>query len=363
MTTIGASGGWTCGDIGDSSMALRVAVLGATGMIGREILGVLAERHFPADEVIAVASRKSIGREVTYGDVELKAKDVDQIDWSTIDLCLMAIGDNPARKWGNKISAAGCIVIDTSAAFRMDPQVPLVVPEVNAAAVEGYTKRNIIASPDSLTSQLVIALKPIHDRAGIERAVVSTYQSASSAGQRAMDELWTQTKGLFVNQAVDPKEFPRQIAFNVIPQIDEFMDDGATEEEWRLAQETRKVLDPDIQIMATCVRVPVFVGHGQAVHMELSEPLGAGDARAMLRESPGIMVVDKHEEENGYITPIEAVGEWATYISRIRNDHTVANGLAMWVVSDNLRNGSALNAVQIAELLLNRGVFKPKITG
>jgi aspartate-semialdehyde dehydrogenase len=340
-------------------MALRIAVLGATGMIGREILSVLAERQFPADEVIAVASRKSVGREVTFGDVELKAKDVDSIDWSTIHLCIMAIGDNPARKWGNKISATGCIVIDTSRAFRMDPQVPLVVPEVNASAVEGYSKRNLVASPDGLTTMLAVALKPIHDRAGIERAVVATYQSTSSAGRRAMDELWSQTKGLFVNQAVDPKEFPRQIAFNVIPQIDEFMDDGSTEEEWRLAEETRKIIDSDIQLIATCVRVPVFVGHGQAVHLELSEPLSAGDARSMLRESPGIMVVDKHEEENGYVTPIETVGEWATYISRIRNDPTVANGLAMWVTADNLRNGSALNAVQIAELLLNRGVFKP----
>jgi len=338
-------------------MALKVAILGATGMIGREILNIMDERHFDADEVFALASRKSVGAEVSFGDRILKARDAEQFDWASCQLCIMATGDAAARKWGNKISQAGCIVIDTSRAFRADPQTPLVAPGVNPDAVEGYTKRNLIAVPDGLTTQLAVVLKPLHEAAGVVRVVVATYQSVSSAGKRAMDELWVQTKGIYVNQAPTPKEFPRQIAFNVIPQVEEFMDDGYTEEEWRISAEIRKMIDNDIQIVATCVRVPVFAGHAEAVHIELAEPLPAAEARALLRQSPGIMVVDKRDEEDGYVTPVDSIGEWATYVSRIRDDPTVENGLAMWIVADNLRNGSALNAVETAELLRNRGVF------
>ena len=274
-------------------MALKVAVLGATGMVGREILSILAERGFPADEVHALASRKLLGAEVSYGDATLKAKDVDAFDFSTVQLCIMATGDAPARKYGNAASAAGCIVIDTSRAFRMDPQVPLVMPEVNAAAIDGYRKRNIVSVPDGVTAQLVRALKPLHEAANVTRVVVATYQSVSGEGQRAIDELWTQTKGIYVNQAPEPKEFPRQIAFNVIPQVDDVMDDGFTEEEWRIAAETRKMIDNDIQVVATCVRVPTFVSVGEAVHVELAESLPAAEARALLRESPGVVLLDR----------------------------------------------------------------------
>ncbi|MBP9233745.1 MAG: aspartate-semialdehyde dehydrogenase [Hyphomonadaceae bacterium] len=343
-------------------MALKVAVLGATGMVGREILSILAERGFPATEMYALASRKLMGAEVSYGDATLKAKDVDEFDFSTVQLCIMATGDAPARKYGNAISAAGCIVIDTSRAFRMDPQVPLVMPEVNAAAIDGYIKRKIVSVPDGVTAQLVRALKPLHDAAGVTRVVVATYQSVSGEGQRAIDELWVQTKGIYVNQAPDPKEFPRQIAFNVIPQVDDVMDDGFTEEEWRIAAETRKMVDNDIQVVATCVRVPTFVSVGEAVHVELAEPLPAAEARALLRESPGIVLLDRREEEDGYETPVGAVGEWATYVCRVRDDPTVENGLAMWIVADDLRNGSAMIAVQCAELLLNKGAFRAPLT-
>lgn len=338
-------------------MALKVAVLGATGMVGREILSILAERGFPADEVFALASRKLMGAEVSFGDATLKAKDVDEFDFSTVQLCIMATGDPAARKYGNAISSKGCIVIDTSRAFRMDPQVPLVMPEVNAAAIDGYSRRNIVSVPDGVTAQLVRALKPLHDAAGVTRVVVATYQSVSGEGQRAIDELWVQTKGIYVNQAPEPKEFPRQIAFNVIPQVDDVMDDGYTEEEWRIAAETRKIIDNDIQVVATCVRVPTFVSVGEAVHVELAEPLPASEARTVLRESPGIVLLDRREEEDGYETPIGAVGEWATYVCRVRDDPTVENGLAMWIVADDLRNGSAMIAVQCAELLLNKGAF------
>lgn len=343
-------------------MALKVAVLGATGMVGREILSILAERGFPADEVHALASRKMLGAEVSYGDATLKAKDVDAFDFSTVQLCIMATGDAPARKYGNAVSAAGCIVIDTSRAFRMDPQVPLVMPEVNAAAIDGYRKRNIVSVPDGVTAQLVRALKPLHEAANVTRVVVATYQSVSGEGQRAIDELWTQTKGIYVNQAPEPKEFPRQIAFNVIPQVDDVMDDGFTEEEWRIAAETRKMIDNDIQVVATCVRVPTFVSVGEAVHVELAESLPAAEARALLRESPGVVLLDRREEEDGYETPIGAVGEWATYVCRVRDDPTVENGLAMWIVADDLRNGSAMIAVQCAELLLNKGAFSPALS-
>lgn len=342
-------------------MALNVAVLGATGPVGKEILSVLAERSFPASDVFALSSRKVIGSEISFGERTLKTKDVEEFDFSRVQLCIMATGDPAARKWGAKVASAGCVVIDTSRAFRNDPQVPLIVPGVNAGAIETYFKRNIIACPDGVTAQLVAVLKPLHEAAGVERAVVATYQSVTGAGQRAVDELWTQTKGLYVNQPADPKEFPRQIAFNVIPQIDDFMDDGFTEEEWRIATEVRKIVDNDIQVVATCVRVPTFVGVGEAVHLELAESLSASDARAILRESPGVMLVDRRDEEEGYVTPVDAVGEWATFVSRVREDPTVENGLAMWIVADDLRNGSALLAVQTAELLLNRGAFSPGI--
>ena len=337
-------------------MALNVAVLG-TGAVGKEILSVLAERSFPAGEVFALGTRKTMGSEISFGDKTLKTKDVEEFDFSRVELCMMATPDPSARKWANKIAAAGCIVIDTSRAFRSDPQVPLLVPSVNASAIEGYTKRNIISCPDGVTAQLVTALKPLHDAAGVERVVVATYQSVSGAGQRAIDELWTQTKGLYVNQPPEPKEFPKQIAFNLIPQVEDPMDDGFTEEEWRIAAEVRKIIDNDIQVVATCVRVPTFVGVGEAVHLELAEPLSASEARAILREAPGVMVIDRREEENGFVTPIDCVGEWATFISRVREDPTVENGLAMWIVSDDLHNGPALLAVQCAELLLNRGAL------
>lgn len=344
-------------------MALKVAVLGATGMVGREILNILAERGFPADEVIPLGSRKVLGASVSYGDAELKTRDVDEFDFTSIDLCIMSTGDAPARKYGAAISAAGCIVIDTSRAFRNDPQVPLIVPEVNAAAIDGYTRRNIIAVPDGETAQLVRTLKPLHDAAGVERVVVSTYQSVSGGGQRAIDELWTQTKGIYVNQSPEPKEFPRQIAFNVIPSIDDVMDNGFTEEEERIAAETRKIIDNDIQVVATCVRVPTFVSIGEAITVELAQPLPAAEARGVLRQAPGLLLIDRREEEDGYETPIGAVGEWATYVCRVRDDPTVENGLAMWVVADDLRNGAAMCAVQCAELLLNRGVFAKSLEG
>ncbi len=340
-------------------MALRVAVVGATGNVGQEMLNILHERLFPADKVVAIASRRSIGRTVSYGDKELKCHDIEDFDFSTVDLCLMSAGGSVAKEWATRIALKDCIVIDNSSAFRMDPLVPLVVPEVNADAVMGYDEKNIIANPNCSTAQLVVALKPIHDKVGIKRVVVATYQSTSGAGKAAMDELWNQTKGIYVNQEAEPSEFTKQIAFNVIPHIDVFMDDGFTKEEWKMTVETKKILDEKIELVATCVRVPTFVGHAEAVHIELNAPMTAGECRNLLRESPGIMVIDQPEED-GYITPIECVGEWATFISRIRKDPTVENGLAFWCVSDNLRKGAALNAVQIAEELVNRGILKPE---
>lgn len=340
-------------------MATRVAVVGATGNVGQELLNILVERMFPADEVFALASRRSKGREVSFGDKTLKCQDMEQFDFSKADICLMSAGGAVSKEWAPRIAAAGCIVIDNSSAWRMDPDVPLVVPEVNGEAVMGYKAKNIIANPNCSTAQLVVALKPLHDAVGVKRVVVATYQSTSGAGKAAMDELWNQTKGIFVNQEVKPEEFSKQIAFNVIPQIDVFMEDGATKEEWKMAVETSKIMGVHIPLIATCVRVPVFVGHSEAVHVELSAPLTPGSARKILRESPGIMLVDDPKED-GFITPIECVGDWATFISRVRKDTTVENGLAFWCVSDNLRKGAALNAVQIAEELLNRGVIKPE---
>ena len=337
-------------------MPITVAVVGATGNVGRELLSILDERLFPAAKVHALASRRSVGTEVSYGDRTLKCEDMETFDFSQADICLMSAGGSVAKEWAPKIGAAGCIVIDNSSAFRMDPDVPLIVPEVNAEAVLGYAKKNIIANPNCSTAQLVVALKPIHDRAGIKRCVVATYQSTSGGGKSAMDELWTQTRGIFVNDTPEPREFTKQIAFNVIPHIDVFMDDGYTKEEWKMRVETKKILDESVELIATCARVPVFVGHAEAVHLELEQPLSDSEARELLRESPGLMVLDKREDE-GYATPVDCVGEWATFISRIRNDPSIPNGLAFWCVSDNLRKGAALNAVQIAEELVNRGVI------
>ncbi|MEZ5960946.1 MAG: aspartate-semialdehyde dehydrogenase [Hyphomonadaceae bacterium] len=338
-------------------MGLRVAVVGATGTVGREMLTILEERLFPADEVIALASRKSVGKEVSYGDKTLKVKDLETFDFSGVDLVLMSAGGSVSKEWSPKIGATGAVVIDNSSAWRMDPRVPLVVPEVNPDAVQGYDKLNIIANPNCSTAQLVVALKPLHDRATIKRVVVATYQSVSGAGREAMDELWNQTKKLYVGDEIVPEEFPKQIAFNVIPHGGDFMDDGYTTEEWKIEVETKKMLDPKIKLTATSVRVPVFVGHSEAVNIEFENEISADEAREILREAPGLMVIDKHED-GGYATPLDCVGEFATYVSRIREDHTVDNGLSLWVVSDNLRKGAALNAVQIAELMLNKGLFK-----
>jgi len=335
-------------------MGYKVAVVGATGNVGREMMKVLAERQFPADEVHAVASRRSLGTEVLFGDRTLKCHDIEQFDFSKVDFCLMSAGSTVAKEWAPKIGAQGCIVIDNSSCWRYDQDVPLIVPEVNADAVAGYTKKNIIANPNCSTAQLVVALKPLHDAAKIKRVVVSTYQSVSGAGKDAMDELWQQTKSKYVpGQDVEPAKFPKQIAFNCIPHIDVFMEDGYTKEEWKMVAETKKILDPKIKLTATCVRVPVFVGHSEAVTIEFENPITPEEARAILREAPGIMVVDKREP-GGYVTPVEAAGEFATYVSRIREDATVENGLQLWVVSDNLLKGAALNTVQIAETLISR---------
>ncbi|MBW7835896.1 MAG: aspartate-semialdehyde dehydrogenase [Sphingomonadales bacterium] len=338
-------------------MGYRVAVVGATGNVGREMLNILHERQFPADEVAAIASRRSLGQEATFGDGVLKVKALDDFDFTGWDICLMSAGSGPAKEWAPKIAAQGCVVIDNSSFYRMDADVPLIVPEVNADALERYSKKNIIANPNCSTAQMVVALKPLHDAAKIKRVVVSTYQSVSGAGHEAMDELFNQTKRIYTNEELAPKKFPKQIAFNVIPHIDVFMADGYTKEEWKMVAETNKILDPDIKVTATCVRVPVFVGHSEAVNIEFEKPLSADAAREILRQAPGCMVVDKREN-GGYITPIECVGEYATFISRIRNDPTVKHGLAMWVVSDNLRKGAALNAVQIAESLCARYLKK-----
>jgi aspartate-semialdehyde dehydrogenase len=338
-------------------MGYRVAVVGATGNVGREMMTILEELMFPVDEIYAVASRKSIGREVEFGDQVLKCKDIETFDFSSVDLCLMSAGGEVSKAWSERIGRAGAVVIDNSSAWRMHPDVPLIVPEVNPDAVEGFRKKNIIANPNCSTAQLVVALKPLHDAARIKRVVVSTYQSVSGAGKEAMDELWTQTKSVFVLGPTDPAKFTKQIAFNVIPHIDVFMDDGFTKEEWKMAAETKKILDPSIMLTATCVRVPVFVGHAESVNIEFESPLDDDEARDILRDAPGVVVIDKRED-GGYITPKESQGEFAVYVSRIRVDPTVEHGLALWCVSDNLRKGAALNAVQIAELLHTRGLLE-----
>ena len=341
-------------------MGYKIAIVGATGNVGQEMLTILEERQFPADGVFAIASRRSIGREVSYGDKTLKCQDLEQFDFSQCDFALMSAGGAISKEWALKIGATGCIVIDNSSAWRYDIDVPLVVPEVNPEAVEGYTKKNIVANPNCSTIQLVVALKPLHDEAKIKRVVVSTYQSVSGGGKDAMDELWNQTKGMFVpGQEVEPSKFTKQIAFNVIPHIDVFMEDGYTKEEWKMMVETKKILDPKINLTATAVRVPVFVGHGEAVNIEFEEALSPQDAREILREAPGLLIVDK-QEDGGYVTPAECAGDFATFVSRIREDITVENGLNMWVVSDNLRKGAALNTVQIAETIINRGLLKNK---
>ncbi len=339
-------------------MGYRIAVVGATGNVGREMLAILAEREFPVDEVFAIASSRSIGREVSFGDATLKCQDLEQFDFARCDFALLSAGGEIAKKWAPKIAKSGALVIDNSSAWRYDADVPLIVPEVNAAAVEGFTKKNIIANPNCSTAQLVVALKPLHDLAQIKRVVVATYQSVSGAGKDAMDELWTQTRGIFVTDPPEPQIFTKQIAFNVIPHIDTFMEDGTTREEWKMVAETKKIMDKNIKLTATCVRVPVFVGHAEAVNIEFAKPITVDEAREAMREAPGLLVVDKHED-GGYVTPVECVGDFATYVSRIREDSTVEHGLNLWVVSDNLRKGAALNTVQIAETVINRKLLAP----
>jgi len=339
-------------------MGYRIAVVGATGNVGRELLNILAEREFPVTEIAALASRRSAGTEVTFGDDVLTVKDLEQFDFAGWDMALFAIGSDGSKTYAPKAAAAGCVVIDNSSLYRYDPDVPLIVPEVNPDAIMDYSKKNIIANPNCSTAQMVVALKPLHDRATITRVVVSTYQSVSGSGKDAMDELWNQTKGVFVpGQEVAPKVYPKQIAFNVIPHIDVFMEDGSTKEEWKMVVETKKIVDKAIKVTATCVRVPVFVGHAESINIEFEQPLDADEARDILRQSPGILVVDTRED-GGYITPIDCVGDFATYVSRIRDDQTRDNAINLWCVSDNLRKGAALNAVQIAELLGRRVLKK-----
>ena len=338
-------------------MSYKVAVVGATGNVGREMLSVLHERQFPVSEVVALASTRSVGVDVSFGDGTLKVKALDYYDFKGTDIVLMSAGGAVSKQWSPKIAAQGALVIDNSSTWRMDREVPLVVPEVNAAALDSGIKKGIIANPNCSTAQLVVALKPLHDEAVIKRCVVATYQSVSGAGKAAMDELFRQTRAVFVADPIEQECFTKQIAFNVIPHIDVFMDDGYTKEEWKMMVEVQKILDPDIQVVATCVRVPVFIGHSEVVNIEFEKPITAARARAILREAPGCLVIDKHKD-GGYITPVEAAGEDATYISRIRKDPTVEHGLVLWCVSDNLRKGAALNAVQIAECLINRKLLK-----
>jgi len=340
-------------------MGYRIVVAGATGNVGREVLAILAEREFPIDELAVVASSRSQGLDVEIGDTgrTVKCQNIDNFDWAGWDMAIFAIGSDATKVHAPKAAAAGCVVIDNSSLYRMDPDVPLIVPEVNPDAIDDYTKRNIIANPNCSTAQMVVALKPLHDAAKITRVVVSTYQSVSGAGKAGMDELWNQTRQIFVGDEKDVQKFTKQIAFNVIPHIDSFLDDGSTKEEWKMVAETKKILDPKIKVTATCVRVPVFVGHSEAINIEMEKELSAEDAQKILREAPGVMLVDKRED-GGYITPVECVGDYATFVSRVRDDSTVDNGLNLWCVSDNLRKGAALNAVQIAELLGRRHLKK-----
>jgi len=342
-------------------MSYVVAIVGATGNVGREMLNILHERNFPVSRVDVLASRRSQGREVSFGDKTLKITALEFYDFSKADIALFACGSAATKEFAPKAAKAGCVVIDNSSLFRMEPDVPLIVPEVNVEALEGYTQRNIIANPNCSTAQLLVALKPLHDAARIKRLVISTYQSVSGKGKEAMDELFSQTRAIFVNDAIVKENFTKQIAFNVIPHCDDFVDDGYTKEEMKLVNETKKMLDENIAVTATCARVPVFVGHSESVNIEFSNPLSDKQARAILRDAPGVLVIDKREDE-GYITPVECVGDDATFVSRIRNDPTVANGLNIWIVSDNLRKGAALNAVQIAEELTSRYLTKSRIS-
>jgi aspartate-semialdehyde dehydrogenase len=340
-------------------MGFKIAVVGATGNVGREMLGILAERSFPADEVIALASRKSHGVDVSFGDRTLKCKALDHYDFADVDICLMSAGSAVSKEFSPRIAAAGAVVIDNSSCWRYDSDVPLVVPEVNAGALADFRKRGIIANPNCSTAQLVVALKPLHDHARIRRVVVSTYQSVSGAGKEAMDELFSQTKAVFTAGEIETREFSKRIAFNVIPHIDAFMEDGFTKEEWKMMAETKKILDPRIKVVATCVRVPVFVGHSEAVNIEFEQPISVDEARQILSRAPGCVVLDRREP-GGYVTPYECAGEDPTYISRIREDATVENGLVLWCVADNLRKGAALNAIQIAETLIKRNLIEAK---
>jgi len=340
-------------------MGFKIAIAGATGNVGREMLDVLSERDFPVDEVVALASSRSVGREVSFGDQTLTVKNLENYDFSDTDICLMSAGGSVSQKWSPKIGQQGCVVIDNSSAWRYNADVPLIVPEVNADAITGFASRNIIANPNCSTIQLVVALKPLHDAATIKRVVVATYQSVSGGGKDAMDELFNQTKAVFVADPIEANVHTKRIAFNVIPHIDVFMEDGTTKEEWKVVAETKKILDPKIKVTCTAVRVPVFIGHSEAVNIEFEREISADQAREILRDAPGCLVVDKRED-GGYVTPCECVGDDATYISRIREDTTVENGLNLWVVSDNLRKGAALNAVQTAELLVARGLLKSR---
>ncbi|MGC8202991.1 aspartate-semialdehyde dehydrogenase [Aliiroseovarius sp. PTFE2010] len=339
-------------------MGYKVVVVGATGNVGREMLNILAEREFPVDEIAVLASRKSLGTEVSFGDKTLTTQDLDAFDFTGWDMALFAVGSTATKEYAPKAAKAGCVVIDNSSLYRYDPDIPLIVPEVNPDAIEGYAKKNIIANPNCSTAQMVVALKPLHDRARIKRVVVNTYQSVSGAGKEGIDELWDQTKSMYNPTDDKPaKKFTKQIAFNVIPHIDVFLEDGSTKEEWKMVAETKKIVDPAIKVTATCVRVPVFVGHSEAINIEFEDHLDEEEAREILRTAPGVLVVDKRED-GGYVTPVECVGDFATFISRIRQDSTIDNGINLWCVSDNLRKGAALNAVQIAELLGRRVLKK-----
>ena len=340
-------------------MGYRVVVAGATGNVGREMINILAEREFPIDEIAVVASSRSQGDQIEFGETGkmLTIKNIEHFDPTGWDMALFAIGSDATKVYAPKFAAAGCVVIDNSSLYRMDPDVPLIVPEVNPDAIDGYKAKNIIANPNCSTAQMVVALKPLHDKATIKRVVVATYQSVSGAGKAGMDELFEQSRNIFVGDPAEPKKFTKQIAFNVIPHIDSFLDDGSTQEEWKMVAETKKILDPKVKVTATCVRVPVFVGHSEALNIEFEDEISAQEAQDILREAPGVMLIDKRED-GGYVTPIECVGDYATFISRVREDSTVDNGLSLWCVSDNLRKGAALNAVQIAELLGRRHLKK-----
>ena len=341
-------------------MGYRVAVVGATGAVGREMLRTLAERNFPADKVYALASQNSAGREVSYGDDDvLRIESLDSFDFANADIALFSAGGDISKAVAPKAGEAGCIVIDNSSAFRMEEDVPLIVPEVNPETVHDALiangGRNIIANPNCSTAQLVVPLKPLHDHFGVKRVVTSTYQATSGAGQAGMDELFHQTKGIFVNDEKSPEKFTKQIAFNAIPHIDVFMDDGFTKEEWKMRAETKKIISEEIEVIAHCVRIPVFIGHSEAVFVEMEKPFDESELRNLLRDTEGVSVIDYRENE-GYVTPVEAAGEDAVYISRLRRDPSVPHGVIFWCVSDNLRKGAALNSVQIAELVAKTGL-------